>query len=83
MNTKTIYYLIWNRVVGKEEGIDYYIFKNNRWEPDTEYLIMDRLFGYDASEPAGSPYGFANESIMSETKVISYKKAMKLTGGIE
>ncbi len=81
MSSKTIFYLILNRIVGKQEGGNYYIFRNERWEPDSESMIMDHLVGYDPSEPPGSPYGFGNGSVMAEMDEISYEEAMRLTGG--
>ena len=78
MNSKTVYYLILDKIVGKQEDGKYYIYRNGRWEPDNEYMIMDRLVGYDPSEPPGSPYGFGNGSVMAEMDEISYEEAMKL-----
>ena len=78
---KTTYYLIWDRIVGKREAGKDYIFRNGQWTPDHEWLIMDRLVGYNPGEPPGSPYGFGNGSVMAEMEEITYKKAMRLTGG--
>ena len=79
MNTK--YYLIWNSVLGKEEDGRYYIFRNGQWTPDKESIIMDRLVGYDPSEPEDSPYKMGNLSIMDEIEEISCERAMELIGG--
>ena len=81
MSNKTVYYLILDRIVGKQEDGKYYIFRNEQWEPDNENMIMDRLVGYDPSEPPGSPYGFGNGSVMAEMDEISYEEALKLIGG--
>ncbi len=81
MSKNATYYLILDKIVGKKEDGKYYIFRNEQWEPDNENMIMDRLVGYDPSEPSGSPYGFGNGSVMAEMDEISYKEAMKLIGG--
>ena len=81
MKSNATYYLIWDSVVGKEESGRYYIFKNGQWKPDNESIIMDRLVGYDPSEPPGSPYRFGNGSVLAEMDEISYEEAMKLIGG--
>ena len=81
MNIKATYYLILDSLVGKQENGSYYLFKDDKWCPDTRNSIMDRLMGYDPTEPPGSPYGFGSGSIMDEIEEISYEKAMELTGG--
>ena len=81
MKSSATYYLIWHSVVGKQESGRYYIFRNGQWEPDNKSMIMDRLVGYDPSEPPGSPYGFGNGSVMAEMDEISQVEAMKLIGG--
>lgn len=77
------YYLIRNRIAGKKDGEEYYIFRHGQWEPDEDYMIMDRLMGYDPSEPPGSPYGIGNMDIMDEIEEISPETAMRYTGGTE
>ena len=79
--SETVYYLILDTLVGKREEGKYYIFREDEWIPDTGYMIMDRLMGYDPSEPPGSPYGIGNGSVMDEIEEISYEKAMELIGG--
>ncbi len=81
MSKNATYYLIWDKIVGKQEEGKYYIFKNEQWEPDNENMIMDRLVGYDPSEPPGSPYGFGNDSVMAEMDEISYEEAVKMIRG--
>ena len=66
MNEKATYYLILDCIVGKKEDGRYFLFRNDRWLPDTESVIMDRLAGYDPSEPPDSPYRFGNGSVMDE-----------------
>ena len=72
---KTEYYLIRGRILGKNENEAYSIFKDGRWQPDTEHLIMDTLMGYDPYEEPGSPYGIGNTSIMEEIEPISAEEA--------
>ncbi len=78
---ETVYYLILDTVVGKREDGKYYLFSENGWIPDTGSVIMDRLVGYDPSEPPGSPYGIGNGSVMAELEEISCERAMELIGG--
>ena len=77
----TRYFLIWDRIVGKREGGMDYLFRNGKWETDDEWIIMDRLVGYDLSEPPDSPYRFGNGSILAEMEEISCERAMELLGG--
>ena len=83
MKEETTYYLIRDRIVGKCEYSVYYLFKDGKWEPDDECVIMDHLWGYDSSEPADSPYAMGSMDIMDELEVITYEEAMELTGGKE
>ena len=80
MKEQTNYYLIRERVVGKKEDGRYYLYREGKWIPDTESVIMDRLMGYDASEPPGSPYAMGNLSIMDEIEDITYEEAMERIG---
>ena len=80
MNRNATYYLIWDSIVGKQEEGKYYIFRDGMWDPDRDSLIMDRLVGYDPSEPPGSPYGFGNGSVMAEMDEITYERAAELIG---
>ncbi len=83
MGEKATYYLILDSLVGKQKDRSYYLFRDGQWTPDTGSLIMDRLAGYDPSEPPDSPYGFGNGSVMDEIEEISYEEAMEFTGGVE
>ena len=71
----TEYYLIRERILGKNENGQYSLFKNGTWQPDTEHLIMDTLMGYDPYEEPDSPYGIGNTSIMEEIETISAEEA--------
>ncbi len=81
MSKKTEYYLIWGRIVGKEEDGICYLFEEGEWRLDNENAVMDHLMGYDPTEPPGSPYAIGNMSIMDEIEEITSEKAMELTGG--
>ena len=78
---ETVYYLILDTIVGKREDGKYYLFGENGWTPDTGSVIMDRLVGYDPSEPPGSPYRMGNGSVMGELEEIPCGRAMELIGG--
>lgn len=81
MENNATYYLILDSIVGKLEEGSYYLFNDQKWCLDTRNVIMDRLMGYDPSEPPGSPYGMGNGSVMDTIEEISYEKVMELTGG--
>ncbi len=74
----TTYYLIRNHTIGKRKDGSYYLFKNGSWVPDTKNTIIDRLMGFDPSEPEGSPYRTGNMSIIDEIETISEEQALKL-----
>lgn len=82
MKGDTTYYLIVGFVVGKkvEDKIYHkdYLFREGKWIPDTDHLIMDRLVGYDAYEPEDSYYKMGNMSIMDELDEISEDTAKQL-----
>lgn len=75
------YYLILNRLIGKEESGSYYLLKDGKWILDEQNVIRDRLFGYDPDEPPGSPYGIGCSSVMDEIEEISYEEAKSIAGG--
>ncbi|MBQ9891512.1 MAG: hypothetical protein IJM39_08895 [Firmicutes bacterium] len=87
MNRKLIstrYYLIYDRIVGKREiysdrHSDNWLFKNGKWVPDTGFVIMDHLIGYDSSEPEDSPYRIGSTDVLMEMDEISEEEAMRLT----
>ena len=79
----TKYYLILKQTVGKEEDGKYYLFQDGSWEPDTNWVIMDRLMGFDPSEPPDSPYRIGCTDVLEQIEDISMEKAMMLTGGIK
>jgi len=76
-NAKTTYYLILNRQLGKEEDGKYYFYTNGNWVLDTKCTILDRLMGFDPSEPADSPYAMGNMDIMDTIEVITEQQALQ------
>ena len=77
---ETVYYLIFDMLVGKKEDGRYFLYCENGWIRDSDSVIMDHLMGYDPSEPPGSPYGIGNGSIMADIEEISYELAMEKIG---
>ena len=80
-NEGTTYYLICGRLVGRKTGYDCFLFQEGEWQEDRGWVIMDRLMGYDPSEPPDSPDRFGSLSVLDEIEEISYETAMLLTGG--
>lgn len=77
MEKDTCFYLINDRIIGKKENGSYYIYSAGNWVPDDDWMILDRLMGYDPSEPSDSPYGIGNTDIMDEIETITYEEAME------
>lgn len=71
------YYLIRERLLGKEENNQYYLFKNNEWVIDENNVIFNHLIGFDPFEPEDSPYCLGSGSIMDEIEIINEDEAMK------
>lgn len=65
-------------ILGKEEDYIPYLYKpGNGWVVDNDNVLMDRIMGYDDSEPANSPYKIGNSSTMDLVEEISEKSAEK------
>ena len=85
-NTKVIstkYYLIYDRIIGKQENYGNYktkewLFKAGEWIPDHDFEIMDHLMGYDPSEPPDSPYAIGSTDVLMEMDEISEEQALAL-----
>lgn len=79
---KTVYYLVWRRVVAKREKrnehYEDYLFKSGEWVEDKKRIIADHLIGFDPSEPKDSPYRIGSTSVMSEMEEISQETAISL-----
>ncbi|MBR2677752.1 MAG: hypothetical protein IKE28_12720 [Solobacterium sp.] len=57
-----------------------YDFDSQTWKKDENYIISDKLMGYDPGEPSGSPYGIGSTSEMEGLQRITYEKAMQMIG---
>lgn len=65
-------------MIGKLEGGLPYIFDSGQgWIFDKESLLMDRLMGYDSSEPDASPYRIGNLDMLGRVRKISREEAEK------
>lgn len=63
-------------LLGKEEDYVPYLYKPGKgWVVDNDNVLMDRIMGFDESEPAKSPYKTGNTSIMELVEEISQKEA--------
>ena len=79
MKCKEKYYYIKHLdIVGKGCDFHYQIFRDGRWVRDEKSLIMDRLMGFDPSEPPDSPYGIGSLDVMDELAEISEGEAMEI-----
>jgi len=80
---KITYYLVCKRTVAKRkqcEGFyNDYIFKDGKWLPDNEHIIMDHLAEYAPSEPEDSPYRIGGTGILMEMEEISGQDAVEIT----
>lgn len=66
-------------LLGKEEDFVPYLFKPGKgWVVDNDNILMDRVMGFDDSEPDNSPYKIGNSSTMDLVKEISQKEADKI-----
>ncbi len=66
-------------LLGKEEDYVPYLFKPGKgWVVDNDNILMDRVMGFDDSEPDNSPYKIGNSSTMDLVKEISQKEADKI-----
>ena len=78
MTSATYYEIIDLNMVGKLEGNLPYIYDPKQgWIVDKEFLLMDRLVGYDSSEPNGSPYKFGALDMLDRVRKISREEAEK------
>nr|WP_314460710.1 hypothetical protein [uncultured Clostridium sp.] len=65
-------------LLGKEEDCTSYLFKPDKgWIVDNDHILMDRLMGYDESEPDDSPYKIGNTSILDLLEELSENEAQK------
>ncbi|MCI9075076.1 MAG: hypothetical protein HFH10_04625 [Dorea sp.] len=63
-------------LIGKmQDNIPYIYITEQGWAADTNNILMDRIMGYDETEPKGSPYAIGNSSIMELVEEISEDEA--------
>lgn len=63
-------------LLGKEEDYVPYLYKPGKgWVVDNDNVLMDRVMGYDGSEPSDSPYKIGNTSTLDRVEEISQKEA--------
>lgn len=61
-----------------EENVPYIYDSEQGWILDKEFRLMDRLMGYDASEPKDSPYAIGSSDMLDRVQRISREEAEKL-----
>lgn len=66
-----------NMIAKIEEHIPYIYDSQQGWIVDKEFILLDRIMGYDASEPKGSPYKFGNLDMLERVRKISREEAEK------
>ena len=70
-------------MLGKEEDYVPYLYKpGNGWVVDNDNILMDRVMGYDKSEPDNSPYGIGDLSMMERVTEINQKEAEKIINNL-
>ena len=78
MGSDSYYEIIDLDMVGKLEGNLPYLYDPEQgWIVDKEFLLMDRLMGYDSSEPKDSPFKLGNLDMMDRVRKISREEAEK------
>lgn len=70
-------------MLGKEEDYVPYLYKPGKgWVVDNDNVLMDRVMGYDGSEPSDSPYKIGNTSTLDTVEEISQKEAEKIINNL-
>ena len=59
------YYIKDLKLYGREEGLDCYLWNGTKWYEDKEWIIADRLFGFDKTADPDDPYGFGDTEILN------------------
>lgn len=66
-------------ILGKEEDYVPYLYQPEKgWTIDNDNILMDRIMGYDDSEPKNSHYGIGNTSMMDLVEEISEEEANRI-----
>lgn len=71
-----------NMVAKEDEFVPYVYEPGKGWVVDKDHILMDRLMGYDNTEPADSPYRIGNTSMLEAVKEVSEKEAEKLIASL-
>lgn len=72
----TYYHIKDMNLLGKEDAYIPYLYKPSKgWVVDNDNILMDRIMGYDDSEPSSSPYKIGNTSTIQLVEEISEEKA--------
>ena len=58
-----------------DEGDFLFDTKHGKWVFDVNRKLLDRLIGFDSSEPYGSPYAFGSTDMLDKVEEISEDKA--------
>lgn len=70
-------------LLGKEEDYVPYLYKPGKgWVVDNDNILMDRVMGFDDSEPGNSPYKIGNSGTMDLVKEISQKEVDKIIANL-
>lgn len=79
MGRVDVYYEITDLKLIAKLGDGPYIYDPKQgWVIDKEFRLLDRLLGYDASEPKDSPYAIGNTDMLNRVREISKEEAEKL-----
>lgn len=77
----TYYHIMDLNRIGKSEDHTPYIYDLKKgWVEDSANVLMDRIMGYDETEPDDSPYKIGNSSIMDCVKQISEDEMKSILG---
>lgn len=69
-------------IAKRDDSVSYlYDMAKKEWVRDMNRYLMDRIMGYDRSEPADSPYGIGSSDMMDRVEEISEDKAFEMIGG--
>ena len=64
-----------------DEGDFLFDVKQKIWVFDKNRKLLDRLIGFDSSEPDGSPYAFGNTDMLDRVDEISEEEALGIIKG--
>ena len=74
---KDCYYRIKDRnLIGKQEKGEFYIYRDGRWQEDVDWIIQDRLHGFDPTADPDDSYGYGVTDIMEKIEKITKEEAL-------